>query len=731
MLLSQTLPRGSRLLASNPFSTLPASFQWRDRIHRRRLVAHVASILLQRKQWAPLLLDRRPALLAGFSANPGLLLQVLARTASHPLIALDFFRWSETALGIHPDLRSRCKMVQILVDSGNPAPAKSVLEPALRSLPAPAVLDEVARICRCGESRSAVLGLLLLEYALSGRVLDGLEAFRRIRASGFPPTSRECNALLDGLISSGEIRMARCFHAAAVRAGVVADPRTVLLVARLLCKEGKLERALGLAESSVSYAKVCHLVVDFYSGSGDFAAAVNLLKNTCEKSLRPGFGVYSSILDGGCKFKNAAIVSSTLRDMFVRRLLSNSPFFDYDSVIQRLCELEKTYAAELFLERAWHLKANLDTGTYVCLLRALSKAGRVKEAMRMYGIMLEKGVTVNPRCLDVFLRAVCTGEPSDVGTRVLKDVIGKGFILSALDISEYIAKQCCKGWWQDADDILNLVLQKGILPDANCCASLVHHYCASNLIDLAITLLKNLQKLGGGFDVTSYNQLLDSLARERRLNEAIQVFDYMREQNVRDRTSFIIIITALCQGKELRKAMNLHDEMLKVGLKPEEDAYKVLISGDLSPRDDPKSTVRMKALALYISICRVSVAYLFIWSGAWICLERQVHLQRKPVEFSKANSTMSMIHVPDLNSFPWRAGAYANNFSLQEQSKKGTSLLPSGYNNPTINNPVPKLQIPHGGTTPTQEKENPQEVTTLCLENTSMEHQGKEMFMDA
>uniref|UniRef100_A0A1D1ZJV2 Pentatricopeptide repeat-containing protein At4g21170 n=1 Tax=Anthurium amnicola TaxID=1678845 RepID=A0A1D1ZJV2_9ARAE len=573
------LQNPSRLLCFGYFSTVPASLQWRNRIHRSRLVAHVVSLLLQRKHWPALLLPCKPSLLAGFSADPTLFLQLLHRTQSQPHLALDFFRWAEATLGFQPDLRSRCKMVKILVDSGLLEPAKGVLEPALRSHRAPAVLDVADGLARRGQPGSALLGFLLEEYALLGRILDGLEAFRRIRASGCPPISRGCNLLLDRLISSGEIKMAWCFYAAVVRSGAAVDPRTWFLLARLLCKEGKLERALMLVDSSIFYNKVCHLVIDSYSRNGDFASAIRLLKTICEKDLRPGFGAYSSILDGGCRYKDAGVVGSCVRDMVVTGLLPTVPLLDYDLVIQRLCELEKTFAAEMFLERAWRAKVRLDNGTYSCLLRALSKVGRVVGAMRMYQIMSENGMTVKLSCLDVFLGAVCTGEPSAEGSQILKDAIGNGFVPSGSDISKYIASQCSKGWWEEANNLLNLVLEKGILPDTTCCASFIQRYCAYKLVDSAVTLLEKLKKLGGGLDVTSYNELLDSLTTERRLVEAIQVFDHMREQNVRNSTSFFIMITALCNEKELKKAMNLHDEMLKVRLKPDEHTYKHLISG--------------------------------------------------------------------------------------------------------------------------------------------------------
>nr|XP_010923947.1 pentatricopeptide repeat-containing protein At4g21170 [Elaeis guineensis] len=557
-------------------STLPTSLKWRNQFRQRALASQISSLLLQRKDWTPLLRSK-PSLPTPLASN--LFLQILTGTQSQPEISLRFFNWAKSNLGFHPDLRSLSKMVQILVDSDILYPAKHLLDPLLRSEPFSAVLESILRASTSQDSQSRVLSFVLESYANLGSIVNGLEIFRKIRVLGCQASTSGCNALLDALSSADRIRTAWCYYAAVVRTGTLPDSKTWALLAKLLCKEGKLERVVGLLRLGYCGSSAYDLVIDCYCRRREFGAAIGLLNEMYKGNLRPSFGTYSSILDGGCKFGDVGVIDSMLREMVVRELLPTVPVLDYDWVIRRLCVQGKTYAAEMFFERAQEKKIKLEKDLYLCMLRALSKEGRVEEAMRMYRVMSKEGVSVNPKCCVEFLSGICKGEPSEDVDGVLRDVIGGGgFVPNVADLSKYIAAQCSKGRWKEASELLDLALEKGISLDASCCCTLVEHYCSKGLLDSVIGLHDKMKKLGGCFDVKSYHLLLKALFEGRRIEQTIRVFDYMREKNVLSSHSFVIMITALCREKEMRKAMNVHDEMLKVGLKPDDATYKHLIS---------------------------------------------------------------------------------------------------------------------------------------------------------
>ncbi|KAF6162962.1 hypothetical protein GIB67_021111 [Kingdonia uniflora] len=426
--------------------------------------------------------------------------------------------------------------------------------------------------------QSFISSFVLECYVAKGLVYDGLVLFSKIRSNRYKAETRGCIALLDALQLKGEVKMGWCFCGAIVRYGVFLDSGLVSVIARLLCKHGKVENAAGLLKSGVCSSRVIYgLVIDCYCKKGDFTAAVELLSDMYSKRLSPDFDIYSSMLDGACRFRNSRFVEMMVDDMFAKGFLPDTCFLDYNMIIEKLCKLRKTYAAEMFFERALVENSCLRHALYGSMLLALCKEAQVKEAMTMYKRIRLMGITFNVSCYFAFASILCNQEPSLEVERLLTDLIERGFLPSVSDLSKFLATQCNQGRWKQAEGLINIITEKGILPDFLCCCSLVEHYCSNKQIDLAVGLHDKMEKLGGTLDVVTYNGLLIGLFKGTMIEETIRVFDYMRKHNIGSSVSYSIMITGLCHAKEMRKAMKFHDEMLEMRLKPNEATYKRLV----------------------------------------------------------------------------------------------------------------------------------------------------------
>lgn len=439
------------------------------------------------------------------------------------------------------------------------------------------LVDSVIQACRGKDSESPVLGFVLECYSSKGLFIESLEVFRRITIHGYVPSVRSCNALLDSLQRENEIKLAWCVCGALIRNGVLPD---YVRIALILCKNGKLERVVRLLDMGiVCNALIYKLVIDCYCERGNFSAAFHYLNEMCNRKFDPGFCAYNSILDGACKYENDEVIQIVMGSMVEKGLLPKLLLSEYDSIIQKICNLGKTHAAQMFFKRARNEKIELDNATYGCMLRALAKDGRVKEAIGVYLVILESGVTVKDGCYHAFVNVLCEEDPSQEVSKLMGEIIGKGFSPCGSKLSKFITSLCKNGRWTEADDLLNVTIEKGLLPDSFCCSALVEHYCRNRQIDSSIALHEKIKKVKGSFDVATYNVLLNGLFMEKRIEDAVSVFDCMRSQNLLSSTSFTIMVSGLCRERELRKAMKFHDEMLKMGLKPDRATYKRLISG--------------------------------------------------------------------------------------------------------------------------------------------------------
>ncbi|CAK9146814.1 unnamed protein product [Ilex paraguariensis] len=562
------------LSTSTTKSTKP-TLRWRNHLKQTLLVSQISSILLQRHNWGPLL----KTLNLSSKLTPSLFLQVLHKTQANPQISLSFFNWAKANLGFQPDLRTHCKLTQILYGSGLSKSAIPILDSLIQDHPPTQIVDSLSQSCKGTDFHSLVLSSLLKCYCHKNWYLQGLEIFRETKDYGHVLSIQSCNELLNVLQQEDEVKLAWCFYSSMLRNGLLGNRYTWSIIARILCKDGKFERIVRILDMGIDGSVMYDLLIERYSRSGKFEAAFNQLDEMCNKKLNPGFHVYSSILDGACKYKEDELIEKVMDSMMEKGYLPKLPFPGYDSIIQKLSDLGKIDAADMFFRLACDEKVELHDTSYGCMLRALSKEGRVKDAIGMYHLMLGRKIVSKNSCYTAFVNVLCKEDPSEEVSKLLRDMIEKGFTPCASELSKYIASQCDKRRWREAEDLLNAILDKGLLPDWICSRPLVEHYCSSRRIDSAIGLHKKVVKLEGTMDLTTYNILLNGLVKGRRLEEALGVFDYMRRKNLLSSESFSIVISGLCHEKELRKAMKLHDEMLKVGLKPDAKRYKRLISG--------------------------------------------------------------------------------------------------------------------------------------------------------
>ncbi|KAJ0082848.1 hypothetical protein Patl1_11063 [Pistacia atlantica] len=555
------------------FST---SINWRRQIKQTHLVHQISSILLQRNNWTSLLQN----LNLSSKLTPSIFLQILKRTQNNPQMSLNFFNWTKTNLHFNPDLKSQCHIILLAVGSAQLQLVKPILDSSINSHSATVFTRSMIEACKGRDSQSDALSLVLECYSIKGLFIDGLEVYRMMRVCGCVPFIRACNKLLDAIYRENQIRLCWCLYGAMIRDGILPDKFTWSVIAQILWKDGKFNMILRLLDLGIYNSFMYDLVIEFYSKSGDFTAAFERLTEMYDKrKIHPGFSTYSSILDGACKYENIEVAERIMGIMVEKAMLPKCFVSGNDSIIQKLCDLGKTYAAEKIFKRACDEKIDLRDDTYGCMLRASSEEGRVKEAIHIYQLILKKAISVKDSSYHAFVNALCQEDQRGGVRELLRDLIKKGYSPSAMELSKFVSLQCFEGRWEEVEELLNAIFEKNVLLDSFCCCSLMEHYCSSGLIDKAFALHAKIEKLKGSLDVKTYNVLLDGLFKLKRIEEAVSVFDYMNKLNLVSSSSFGIMIRGLCGVKQLKKAMKIHDEMLKMGHKPDEATYKGLISG--------------------------------------------------------------------------------------------------------------------------------------------------------
>lgn len=563
-------------------STSSAS-DWKTQLTLFRLATDISSILLQRRNWITHL-HYVKSKLPRSTLTPPIFLQILRETRKCPKTTLDFFEFAKSHLRFEPDLKSHCRVIEVATESGLLERAETLLRPLVETHAASLVVGSMHQWFEGEVSLSISLSLVLECYAFKGCYQNGLEVFGSMRRLRLSPSLRAYNSLLDSLIKEKQSRVALCLYGAMVRNRVVSDELTWDLVAQILCEHGRYKSVVKLMETGVESCKIYTNLVECYSRNGEFDAVFGVIHEMDDKKLELSFSSYGCVLDDACKLGDAELIDKVLGLMVEKKFITLGDSTVNDQIIERLCGVGKTFASEMLFRKACNGETvRLRDGTYGCMLKALSRKERTKEAVDVYRLICRKGITVlDESCYNEFANALCRDDnSSEEEEELLVDVIKRGFVPCTHKLSEVLASMCRKRRWKHAEKLLDSVMEMEVYFDSFSCGLLMERYCRSGKLEKAMVLHEKIKKMKGSLDVNAYNAVLDRLMMRQKemVEEAVGVFKYMKEMNSVNSKSFTIMIQGLCRVKEMRKAMQCHDEMLKLGMKPDLVTYKRIIYG--------------------------------------------------------------------------------------------------------------------------------------------------------
>ncbi|CAN8231177.1 unnamed protein product [Cochlearia groenlandica] len=559
-------------------ATTTSAADWKTHLSLSRLATEISTILSQRRDWITHVLNVKRKLPRS-TLSPPIFLQILRETRKSPKPALDFFDWAKTHLRFDPDLKCHCRVIEVAVESGLVERAETLLRPLVETHSSSTLVGSMHRWFQCDVSLCVSLSLVIECYGLMGCYQNGLEVFGFMKSLRLSTSIGAYNSLLDSLVKDKQFRVALCVYGAMVRNRVVSDGSTWDLVARVLCELGSSKSVVRLMETGVESGKIYTYLVECYSRNGEFGSVFSIIHEMDEKKHELSFCSYGCVLDDACRLGDSESIDKVLGLLVEKKFLTLGDWVVYGQIIERLCDMGKTYASEmLFLKACNDGPERLRDSTYGCLLKALSLKERTKEAIEIYRLICRKGITVvDESCYNEFANALCRDEEE---YELLVDVIKRGYVPCTSKLSEVLASMCRKRRWNQAEKLLDSVMDMEVYFDSFSCGLLMDRYCRSGKLKKAMVLHEKIKKMKGSLDVNTYNTVLDRLMMRQRemVEEAVGVFEYMKEMNSTDSKSFTIMIQGLCRAKEMKKAMRSHDEMLKLGMKPDLVTYKRIIS---------------------------------------------------------------------------------------------------------------------------------------------------------
>ncbi|XP_073118325.1 uncharacterized protein [Elaeis guineensis] len=145
----------------------------------------------------------------------------------------------------------------------------------------------------------------------------------------------------------------------------------------------------------------------------------------------------------------------------------------------------------------------------VAMLDGLCKDGLVQEAMKLFGLMREKGTIPEVVIYTAVVEGFCKAAKFDDAKRIFKKMQKNGIMPNAFSYAVLIQGLCKGGKLEDSVEYCMEMLDAGHLPNAPTFTGLVDRYCKEKGVEEAGSLVRTLRERGFAMDEKAVREHLD------------------------------------------------------------------------------------------------------------------------------------------------------------------------------------------------------------------------------
>ncbi|KAI4356048.1 hypothetical protein L6164_000100 [Bauhinia variegata] len=249
--------------------------------------------------------------------------------------------------------------------------------------------------------------------------------------------------------------------------------------------------------------------------------------------------------------------------------------------------------------------------------RMIRDSSSVSDAIWVVNFADERGLELDLGSYSAFIRKlVKSGEPQLAEMFYSNKIIARGVSPDPAILNSMIICFCKLGKLEAAMTHFDKLLFLNWLPCQEACISLLREFCSKNqFLDAFDYFIKGINA-GGQFSFWCYNLLISGLCHGGHLDEALQVFDILRNSNHSlptvhiykslfyglckrgrvveaeslfgemesqgmyvDKTMYTFLVHEYCKDKKMKMALRVFLRMLKTGCEPDNHLCNTLIHG--------------------------------------------------------------------------------------------------------------------------------------------------------
>ncbi|KAL8031114.1 hypothetical protein ABFX02_13G004900 [Erythranthe guttata] len=286
----------------------------------------------------------------------------------------------------------------------------------------------------------------------------------------------------------------------------------------------------------------------------------------------------------GLIIENRISDAQELFDKIVREEACEVNAFFYGIMIYGLCGSGNTSMAIEYLRVMEKHRYKADVRIYTMIIDSLCKSRKIDSAMEFFVELLGKGIKPNVVTYTALICGFCSSSRWKEVNELLNDmIINRKIYPNIVTFGTLINAYCKEGLMDEAERVINIMKEKNLAPDLVSYCALMGGYCTQGRLDEARRVF-DLMVYGDnnniGFNVYSFNILINAYIKNMQMEEAMGIFHEMRRKGVEPNiATYNFLLAELFNDGRLSTAMELFDKLQAVWRIPNSYTYSVVLRG--------------------------------------------------------------------------------------------------------------------------------------------------------
>ncbi|XP_015622973.1 pentatricopeptide repeat-containing protein At1g71210, mitochondrial [Oryza sativa Japonica Group] len=452
----------------------------------------------------------------------------------------------------------------------------------------------IKSLCRQARSRDAVAlldtlpfdqassapaaGSIITDLCRRGRFDDAAQIVDRF------PSADVYGSWIHGLVEAGRLDTTLQFLSEKKEAeGYIPDgPRYDKLTYRLL-RSNRLGEVYDLLvemmeEGIAPGRSTMNAALCFFCKAGLVEVAAHLYRSRMELGVNPNKDVYNNLIRALCRVGDTEEACLVLEQAMAEGYFPGRQTFTMFANV--LCQEGKLDRVRVLLDRALKQEACPTDSVLAKYLVALCKSGDVEAACavpQMAGSKSPKGLYRYESTYKSLIRALILIRRVDVLPRLLLEMQDMGHIPSRSLYQSVVCALCEVSRYAEVLELLNNQLQRTDLHPRVCYNYFIAGAGHAKKADMAREVYNQMEYSGLEPSGDSNVLLLMSYLRSKRIGDALNFFNFIRDKKTPGTKLYNVFISGLCEAQKPEQAMVFWREAREKGLVPSISCYEQLV----------------------------------------------------------------------------------------------------------------------------------------------------------